>query len=135
MTCKPSTTGDPGTIERVAFEYVVLKAAPRVDRGEMINVGVVVYCQAKGLVECATHCEPDRLRTLDSEVDLAAVEAALGVIQGICAQTGPGVESARVRFGRLSAPRSTVVHPGPIHAGLTTDPVAELQRLMRKLVY
>jgi len=121
------------TGERVPFEYVVLKAAPRVDRGEMINVGVIVYCQAKDLVECATHCDPDRLRTLDSEVDLAAVEAALGVVHTICARTG--AESARVRFGRLSSPRSTVVHPGPIHVGLTTDPVAELQRLMRKLVY
>ena len=123
------------TGERVPFEYVVLKAAPRVDRGEMINVGVIVYCQAKDLVECATHCDPDRLRTLDPEVDLVAVEAALGVVRTVCAQTGHGPESARVRFGRLSAPRSTVVHPGPIHVGLTTDPVAELQRLMRKLVY
>jgi hypothetical protein len=39
-----------------------------------------------------------------------------------------------VRFGFLKAPRSTVVQPGPVHGGLTTDPAEELQRLLERLV-
>lgn len=34
----------------------------------------------------------------------------------------------------LAAPRSTVVQPGPVHGGLTSDPAAELQRLLIRLV-
>jgi len=32
------------------------------------------------------------------------------------------------------APRSTVVQPGPVHGGLTSDPAAELERLLAHLV-
>ena len=33
----------------------------------------------------------------------------------------------------LTAPRSTVVQPGPVHTGLTADPDAEADRLLRLL--
>jgi hypothetical protein len=38
------------------------------------------------------------------------------------------------RFRWLTAPRSTVVQPGPVHAGLTADPAAELDHLLDALV-
>ena len=38
------------------------------------------------------------------------------------------------RFGMLTAPRSTVVQPSPIHAGVTTDPERTLAELVAKLV-
>ena len=38
------------------------------------------------------------------------------------------------RFGWLSAPRSTVVQPGPVHGGSTDDPAAEVGRLLDRLV-
>jgi hypothetical protein len=38
------------------------------------------------------------------------------------------------RFGMLTAPRSTVVQPSPVHAGITADPERTLDELMRRLV-
>ncbi|HET7094757.1 MAG TPA: DUF3037 domain-containing protein [Thermomicrobiales bacterium] len=38
------------------------------------------------------------------------------------------------RFGWLTAPASTVVQPGPVHAGLCRDPAAELDHLFRRMV-
>jgi hypothetical protein len=38
------------------------------------------------------------------------------------------------RFGMLTAPRSTVVQPSPVHAGITDDPERTLRQLMGKLV-
>jgi hypothetical protein len=35
---------------------------------------------------------------------------------------------------RLTAPRSTIVQPGPVRGGVTADPPAELDRLFRDLV-
>ncbi|WP_146058788.1 DUF3037 domain-containing protein, partial [Streptomyces sp. FM008] len=29
------------------FEYATLRVVPRVERGELINAGVVVYCRAR----------------------------------------------------------------------------------------
>jgi hypothetical protein len=38
------------------------------------------------------------------------------------------------RFRWLTAPRSSIVQPGPVHSGLTGDPAAELNRLFGSLV-
>jgi hypothetical protein len=38
------------------------------------------------------------------------------------------------RFRWLTAPRSTVLQAGPVHTGLTSDPAAELERLLGLLV-
>ncbi len=38
------------------------------------------------------------------------------------------------RFRWLAAPRSTVIQPGPVHAGLTRRPADELIRLFARLV-
>ena len=45
-----------------------------------------------------------------------------------------GREALGSRFRWLTAPRSTVIQPGPVHTGLTEDPDAEVDRLLRLLV-
>jgi hypothetical protein len=120
------------------FEYAVLRAVPRVDRGEAINVGVVLYCQAADYLGCAIHVERSRLLALDPDTDLDVVEAALDAVRSVCAGEAAagaaGTGSPRERFGWLTAPRSTVIQPGPVHSGLTPDPVAQLEHLLRRLV-
>ena len=124
---------------RVAFEYAVLRAVPRVDRGECINVGVVLYCQARDFLGAAVHLDEGRLRLLDPEADVDAVAAALVGVRAVCrgdAPAGPAAApSPRARFGWLTAPRSTVVQPGAVHGGLTADPAADLERLLVRLVH
>jgi hypothetical protein len=120
------------------FEYAVLRAVPRVDRGECVNIGVLLYCQGADYLGAGVHVDAQRLRLLDPEVDVDAVRAALDGICAVCAgspDAGPAAHGpARARFGQLTAPRSTVVQPGPVHGGLTGDPAAELERLVTRLV-
>jgi hypothetical protein len=131
---RTGTTG--GGLE--PFEYAVLRAVPRVDRGESMNVAVVLYCQAAQYLECITNLDEDWLRKLDPAVDVAAVRGVLRGIEAICAgrpEAGPaGREPVRVRFGWLTAPRSTVVQPGPVHCGLTEDPDGQLASLATRLL-
>jgi hypothetical protein len=125
-------------VSRQPFEYAVLRAVPRADRGEFLNVGVMLYCQADDFLAALVHVDADRLRALDPAVDVAAVEAALAAIEAACAgdpQAGPpALGPPGERFRWLAAPRSTVVQPGPVHTGLTTDPARELQHLLTRLV-
>jgi len=126
------------TAPRQAFEYAVLRAVPRVDRGEFVNVGVVLYCQATDFLAARSHIDPARLRALDDAVDLAAVEGALTAVAAVCAAdpaAGPvGEQPPGARFRWLAAPRSTVVQAGPVHAGLSEDPAHELDRIFDLLV-
>jgi hypothetical protein len=56
--------------ERYGFEYAALRAVPRVDRGDAVNVGVIVYCQKLDFLAASTRVEPDRLLALDPEADV-----------------------------------------------------------------
>lgn len=117
------------------FEYAVVRAAPRVERGECVNVGVVLYCQQREFLAVVAHVDGDRLRALDGDVDVDAVAEAVTALQRTCEGQGPaGQTSLGQRFRWLTAPRSTVVHAGPVHSGLTDDPEAELARLVDLLV-
>ena len=122
-------------MSRVVFEYALVRASPRVDRGECVNVGVVLYCQSRDFLAVRVHVEPDRLRVLDPEVDVDGVHGAATALQRTCEGQGPaGQTSLGQRFRWLTAPRSTVVHTGPVHSGLTDDPEVELTRLLDVLV-
>jgi DUF3037 family protein len=124
-------------IERQPFEYAVLRIVPRVERGESINGGVLVYCRALDYLGAAVHVDVPRLRALDPEVDVEHVTAVLDSIAETCGSAGDGPASAEEigrRFRWLTAPRSTVVQAGPVHTGLTADPAAETQRLLQVLV-
>jgi Protein of unknown function (DUF3037) len=116
---------------RVPFEYAVLRVVPRVERGESINAGVVVYSQRASFLGARVHLDADRLRALDPSADIAAIDAALQSAAQTC--NGAGEEIGR-RFRWLTAPRSTVVQPGPVHTGLTADASAEPDRLLALLV-
>jgi hypothetical protein len=123
--------------KRFAFTYAVLRAVPRVDRGEFINVGVIVYCQELEYLHAAVAIDEVRLRALAHDVDLEAVRVAAEAVVDACRRP---VGSAReneglaTRFGMLTAPRSTVLQPSPVHAGVTDNPERTLRRLMSRLV-
>ncbi|MFJ7071138.1 DUF3037 domain-containing protein [Streptomyces sp. NPDC098781] len=124
--------------ERDVFEYALLRVVPRVERGECINAGVLVYCRAQGYVGARTHLDEARLLALDPDADVTGVRAALGAVERVCGgDVGAGQaagDDAGRRFRWLIAPRSTVVQPGPVHTGLTVDPAAETERLLDLLV-
>jgi hypothetical protein len=114
------------------FEYALVRAVPRQERGEFMNVGVIVYCAPLRYLACRTHVDPARLHALDPALDLDALVDTLrswceaGAGAGPMADNTPGQ-----RFRWLTAPRSTIVQTSPAHTGLTDDPEAELDRLLR----
>jgi hypothetical protein len=120
-----------------AFQYAVLRAVPRVDRGEFVNVGVILYCQAMDYLRAAVTVDDVRLRALADDVDVDAVRTAAESVVRACREpVGSARENAGLatRFGMLTAPRSTVVQPSPVHAGITHNPEQTLADLMGRLV-
>jgi hypothetical protein len=128
---------------RHVFEYAVVRVVPRVERGESINAGLLLYCRPLDYLGARVHLDHARLLALDPTADVAAIEQALTGLTRVCdgGADGPaGSDAASAeqdigkRFRWLTAPRSTVVQPGPIHTGLTSDPDAEADRLLALLV-
>ena len=123
---------------RMGFQYVVLRCVPRVDREEFLNVGVVLYCQQAEFLRARCHVDRARLDALAPDLDLEALLSALAAIEAVCrgdeSAGAAGRAAMGTRFGFVKAPRSTVVQPGPVHGGVTLDPDAELDHLVRQLV-
>lgn len=121
-----------------AFQYALLRAVPSLQRGEALNVGVVLHCRRRGFLGARTAIDPARLALLGPTLDLDALAAHLRLIERVAAgDPGAGPLAALERsdrFGWIVAPASTVVQPSPVHTGLCEDPEATLRRLFGTLV-
>jgi hypothetical protein len=117
--------------ERHLYEYALLRVVPRVERGELINAGVIVYCRPLEYLGSRVLLDHARLAALDPDLDPEPVARALASAAD-CALRGDDDLGRRFRW--LTAPRSTVVQPGPVHTGLTDDAAVETERLFRLLV-
>ncbi len=84
------------------FEYAVIRVVPRVERGETMNAGVILYSQQHGYLGCLIQLDTERLRALDPGADAAAAAAGLTAIEESCRGGGPASRRAR---GSAGSPR------------------------------
>ncbi|NUT32458.1 MAG: DUF3037 domain-containing protein [Hamadaea sp.] len=117
---------------KTPFEYAVIRFVPRVERGEIMNVGIVLYSRSRDYLAVRTHIDENRVRAVAPDADLDGVREVLDGWQRTCDAEQRMTLGERFRW--LTAPRSTIVQPGPVHTGLTEDPAAELDRLLTLLV-
>jgi Protein of unknown function (DUF3037) len=121
-----------------AYDYAIVRLTPRVERGETLNVGVIVSCPERDYLAARIEIDPSRIRAIDAGFDVETARAHLDAIPRICrggAEAGAlGDLPARARFHWLVAPRSTVIQVSPVHTGRTDDPEAALERLLETLV-
>jgi hypothetical protein len=124
--------------EREAFQYALWRVVPSLERGEQINVGVVLHSRRHRVLGARAHVDDQRLAALHPDLDLEALRAHLDGLLRVARGDADGGAVAAMdasdRFGFLTSPSSTVVQPGPVHVGLCGDPEAELERLFRELV-
>ncbi len=124
--------------EQRPFAYALLRVVPHVERGERVNVGVVLFCRQHDFLALRTHVEETRLHALAPALDLADLHARLDVLARVAAGDPAAGALARLdrseRFGWLVASSSTAIQPSEVHTGLTDDPAATLERLFEALV-
>jgi hypothetical protein len=121
-----------------SFDYAVVRVAPRVDREEFVNAGVIVICAEQRFLDARIHIDEPRLRALWPSLDLTLVRQHLEAIPRIVA----GDESAgaiaklsqKERFHWLTSPRSTIIQVSPVRTGVTSDPSAVIERLTQQLL-
>ncbi len=121
-----------------SYDYAVVRVVPRVERGEFVNVGVILICRTRRYLTAQIELNPARLLALAPQADLKVIEDHLAVIPIICRggpASGPiGQLSQAERFHWLVAPRSSIIQVSPAHTGLCREPEEVLQHLLDKLV-
>lgn len=120
------------------YEYALIRLVPRVERGEFLNVGVVLYSKGARYLDARIDLDEPRIRAFTPGLDLEEIRAALQVFPRVChggAEAGPLAEMDQAeRFRWLAAPRSTIIQPSEVHTGECDDPAAELDRLLATMV-
>jgi hypothetical protein len=66
------------------FEYAVLRVMPRVDRGETMNAGILLYCRPLRYLGARVHLDTALLLALEPEADVAGIGRALAAIAAVC---------------------------------------------------
>jgi hypothetical protein len=124
--------------ERFVFDYAVVRVVPRVDRGEFLNAGVILFCPTRAYLDARVELDRARLEALAPSIDLAVVESYLEAIPKVCAGGGEagsiGTLPQSARFHWLVAPRSTMIQTSDVHSGVHHDPEEALEGLFEKLV-
>jgi hypothetical protein len=125
-------------VSREPFQYALLRVVPRIDRGEFVNAGVVLFCRTRRYLAARIELDEARLAALGGEAPVQDVKAHLDAIARIAAgdpNAGPIASLPQSeRFHWLVAPSSTVVQTGPVHTGLSEDPDQTLEHLVKTLV-
>jgi len=128
----------PDGAEAFAYAYTVVRVVPSVEREELINAGVIVFCRPSRYLGARVFLDRTRLIAFAPTLDLEEVERRLALIERICAggrAAGPfAAFSLSERFYWLAAPRSTTIQTSPVHFGLTRDAAASLEQLFSRLV-
>ncbi len=126
------------TAGREEYQYALLRAVPDVERGEAVNVGVVVFSRRHNYLGVRTQIDERRLRALHPDLDVDALRRHLAGVEAALAgdpAAGAVADLPRSeRFGWVTAASSTIVQPSPIHTGLCENPEALLERLFARLV-
>ncbi|MCW2956739.1 MAG: hypothetical protein JWO69_1608 [Thermoleophilia bacterium] len=120
------------------FQYAMLRVVPRVERGESMNVGLVLFSRPLDFLGVRIDLDEELLARMSPGCDPAPIRAHLRGIERIVSadpDAGPIAQlSQSERFHWLVAPASTILQPSPQHTGLTTDAAATLDRLFGDLV-
>ena len=120
------------------YSYVVYRVVPRVDRGERINVGVLVFSRPVDYLAARAELDEARLAALAPDLDPDAVRPHLTALERIAAgdpEAGPiAALDTTARFHWLAAPSSTIIQPSAVHTGLCGEPAEALDRLFERLV-
>lgn len=120
------------------FSYAVYRVVPRVERGERMNVGVVVFSRPLGYLGVRTGLDEQRLAALWPDLDPESIKPQLSALERIAAgdpDAGPIAQlDQTARFHWLVSPSSTIIQPSAVHTGLCGEPAEQLDRLFDQLV-
>jgi hypothetical protein len=121
-----------------SYDYALIRLVPSVERGECLNVGVILFSRTLGFLGARIHLNATRALALSPDLDLAAIQQQLDSMM-LIGKGGPeagdlGKMSQSERFQWLVSPRSTVIQISPVHEGVGDDLEAALEHLLKTMV-
>lgn len=122
--------------EKLLYEYAVVRYCPRVERGEYVNVGLVMMCKRQRWLRARLNFDSRRVAALYPDADVEAVGRQLESFERIAAGGKGAIASleAEERFRWLTAVRSSCITTSRPHPGLCECLDSTFDRIFEELV-
>jgi hypothetical protein len=121
-----------------SYDYAVIRVVPCVERGECINVGIILFCRTRRFLRALVEFDEARLAAFAPNIDAETLWKQLNYLQIVSAgqpESGPiGQLSQSERFHWIVSPRNTIIQTSPVHSGICEDPDKAIHRLLHKMV-
>lgn len=126
----------PQQPEKHLYEYAVVRFIPVVERGEQVNVGLVMMCKRRRWLRSRIHVDPARILAVFPDADIELLARQLGAFGSIASGDGSpiGMLEAHERFRWLTAVRSACICTSRPHPGVCADLDGTFDRLFDELV-
>lgn len=117
-------------MDETVYEYAVLRYVPDVERGEFVNVGLLMMCKRYRWLRVALNVDGERLRALFPKGDIETLRRQLEVFRrdDVPRRDLPVEE----RYRWMAAVKSAIIQTSPSHPGIIPpcddDPKERLQR-------
>jgi hypothetical protein len=117
-----------------SYDYAFIRVVPHIDRGEFVNVGVILFCRTLRYLDAQIWIDEAKVLALAPPFGMDQLQTHLSFIPRICAGDGAiGQLGQAESFHWLVSPHNTVIQTSPVHSGLCADPVIALEHLMKTL--
>lgn len=121
-----------------SYDYAIIRVVPCVERGECINVGIILFCRTRRFLKTLVELDEARLAAFAPHIDTTMLWRQLDHLQIVSAgkkEGGPiGQLSQSERFHWIVSPRNTIIQTSEVHSGLCEDPEKAIHTLLQKMV-
>lgn len=137
--CDKNFSENKGAPSAHLYEYAVVRFVPSVERGEFVNIGLIMMCKKPAWIRCKFELNPERLQVLCPGIDLECLSTQL---RGFERVAGGNLDSGSIissletheRFRWLTAVRSASLQTSRPHAGIADNLDDTFDRLFDRLV-
>lgn len=98
------------------YEYALVRYVPSVERGECINIGLVMLCKRRKWLKGEIEINPDKILALNSRADINGLKVQSMLFE----RTDVPYKDLPVeeKYRWLAATKSSVIRVSPSHPGL-----------------
>ncbi len=119
------------------YDYAFLHVVPHVHIGTREAIGAVLHSRTARFIGLEYRLDNSQIQLRWPDLDVDMLEDELRAMADIAEGKGESeisVMTASERFHWITAPRSAVLQPSPVHAGRSRDPKRSLEGLIQQLL-
>ncbi len=102
------------------YEYSLLRYVPDIERGEHINIGLMMMCKRMRWIKVATYLDRRRITAFDPNCDFSRLSRQLEVFENCKAPSEDLPVEERYRW--MAAVKSAIIQTSPSHPGIILPP-------------